>query len=154
MPEEIERKFLVVGDGWRGGAAGCRCVQGYLSRDPGRVVRVRVAGAKAFLTIKGISRGISRSEFEYAIPVGQAEELFGLCIGPLIEKTRTIVTYGGKRWEVDEFAGDNAGLVLAEIELTAEDEAFDLPPWAGEEVSADRRYYNSNLSERPFKTWG
>jgi len=153
MPDEIERKFLVVGDAWRAGAVGTRYVQGYLSRDPERTVRVRRAGDKAFLTIKGISRGISRPEFEYAIPVAHAEELLNLCIRPLIEKTRTVVEYGGKRWEVDEFAGDNAGLVIAEIELKSEDELLDLPPWAGTDVSDDPRYYNSNLSERPFTTW-
>jgi len=153
MPAEIERKFLVVGDTWRGGPAGTRCVQGYLSREPERTVRVRLAGEKAFLTIKGISRGISRAEFEYAIPVIEAEELLKLCMRPLIEKTRTVVEYHGKRWEVDEFAGVNAGLVVAEIELKSEDEVFDLPPWVGVEVSADARYYNSSLSERPFTTW-
>lgn len=153
MPAEIERKFLVADDAWRAGAVGTRYVQGYLSRDPERTVRVRRAGDRAFLTIKGISRGISRPEFEYAIPVAQAEDLFALCLGPLIEKTRTIVEYSGKRWEVDEFAGDNAGLVVAEIELKGEDEVFDLPPWAGAEVSDDPRYFNSSLSERPFKSW-
>jgi len=153
MPDEIERKFLVVGDTWRIGTTGCRYVQGYLSRDPERIVRVRLAGDRAFLTIKGISQGISRLEFEYAIPTADAEALLKLCAGPLIEKTRTVVAYRGKRWEVDEFAGDNLGLILAEIELPSEGEPFDLPPWAGAEVSADPRYYNSCLSERPFKTW-
>jgi len=153
MPDEIERKFLVIGDAWRVGSKGLRYVQGYLSRDPERIVRVRMAGEKAFLTIKGISQGISRKEFEYALPPADVEALLELCAGPLIEKTRTRVEYHGKRWEVDEFAGDNFGLVVAEIELLSKDEPFDLPPWAGRDVSDDRRYYNSCLSERPFKTW-
>lgn len=153
MADEIERKFLVVGDGWRGGASGLRYVQGYLSRDPERIVRVRRAGEKAFLTIKGLARGVSRKEFEYSVPLADAEELLRLCLRPLIEKVRTVVEYHGKRWEVDEFAGENAGLVVAEIELTREEEPFDRPPWAGQEVSDDPRYSNSSLCERPFTKW-
>lgn len=153
MGREIERKFLVTGDGWRGAGESCRYVQGYLSRDPERVVRVRRAGEKAFLTIKGVTRGVVRPEFEYPIPAADAEELLKLCLSPLIEKTRTVVEYGGKRWEVDEFAGENAGLVIAEIELSREDEPFQRPPWLGREVSADPRYSNASLSERPFKSW-
>lgn len=154
MAEEIERKFLVTGDGWRAGARGVPYVQGYLSRVPERIVRIRRAGDHAYITIKGVSRGVTRKEFEYNIPVSDAEELLKLCDGPLVEKTRSVVSHAGKKWEVDEFHGENAGLILAEIELSAEDEIFDLPDWVGKEVSDDSRYYNSSLSEHPFRDWG
>lgn len=150
MPDEIERKFLVIGDEWKT-APHKPYTQGYLSRQP--TVRVRRTGDKAFITIKGETQGVTRKEFEYAIPTGDAEELFKLCIGPLIEKTRFVVEHGGKKWEVDEFHGDNAGLVVAEIELKSEDEAFEKPQWLGREVSDDARYCNASLSERPFKDW-
>ncbi|HEY5770588.1 MAG TPA: CYTH domain-containing protein [Terrimicrobium sp.] len=153
MAKEIERKFLVANDGWRSGSKGCRYTQGYLSRDPERIVRVRQAGTSAFITIKGITRGTTRQEFEYSIPNSDAPALLQLCLRPLIEKVRHVVEYHGKRWEVDEFLGDNQGLVLAEIELTREDEAVDLPPWLGEEVSHDSRYFNANLVEHPFTRW-
>lgn len=152
MAHEIERKFLVTGDGWRAGHP-TKYVQGYLSRSPGRTVRVRQAGDQAFLTIKGKSSGVSRLEFEYPIPVSDAGILMKLCDGPLIEKTRTVIEYEGKKWEIDEFHGDNAGLIVAEIELISEDEAFALPPWIGLEVSHDRRYYNSQLSRHPYNEW-
>lgn len=152
MGDEIERKFLVTGDGWRVGRS-TKYVQGYLSRDPGRTVRVRQAGEKAFITVKGAATGVSRKEFEYAIPVADAEAMFQLCVGPLIEKTRTVVEFEGKKWEVDEFHGDNAGLVVAEIELRSEDEQFVSPPWVGREVSSDRRYFNSSLTQHPYKDW-
>jgi CYTH domain-containing protein len=114
---------------------------------------VRQAGTSAFITIKGITRGTTRQEFEYAIPLSDAEALMKLCLRPLIEKTRYVLEYRGKRWEVDEFHGDNDGLVLAEIELAREDEPVDMPPWIGEEVSHDVRYFNANLVEHPFTRW-
>ncbi len=152
MPTEIERKFLVKSDGWRT-EKGIHLSQGYLSRDKGRTVRVRIAGETAWLTIKGLTTGISRAEFEYEIPVADAVQLLKLCDGPIVEKTRHIVDYEGTTWEVDDFHGANAGLVVAEVELDAEDEAFETPPWIGEEVSGDVRYANSSLSVRPFCDW-
>jgi adenylate cyclase len=153
MGNEIERKFLVSGDGWRGGSPGCPYTQGYLSRDPERVVRVRQAGKRAYITIKGISQGTTRAEFEYPISLSDAEALMKLCLRPLIEKVRHVVEYHGKRWEVDEFHGENEGLILAEVELSREDEPVDLPPWIGQEVSRDARYFNANLVENPFTRW-
>ena len=152
MADEIERKFLVTGDAWRQGHS-TKYVQGYLSREPGRTVRVRRAGEKAFVTVKGKATGVSRKEFEYAIPVEDADAMFKLCVGPLIEKTRTVVEFEGKKWEVDEFHGDNEGLVVAEIELKSEDEEFVRPRWIGREVSDDRRYFNSSLTQHPYKEW-
>lgn len=149
---EIERKFLVTGDAWRNGS-GVLYRQGYLNRDKGRTVRVRIAGDAAFLTIKGQSVGATRAEFEYPIPVADAQALLALCDGPLIEKTRYLVLHAGHQWEVDEFAGDNAGLVVAELELASEDEAFDSPAWLGEEVTHDARYFNSNLATHPYRSW-
>lgn len=152
MAVEIERKFLVTGDGWRNGS-GVLYRQGYLNRDKSRTVRVRIAGDAAFLTIKGRSVGATRAEFEYPIPVADAQALLALCDGPLIEKTRYRVPHAGHEWEVDVFAGDNAGLVVAELELQSESEAFAAPAWLGEEVSHDARYFNSNLATQPFCTW-
>ncbi len=152
MAVEIERKFLVTGDAWRNDG-GVLYRQGYLNRDKMRTVRIRIAGDAAFLTIKGKSTGASRAEFEYPVPMDDAQALLALCDGPLIEKTRYIVLHAGHRWEVDEFAGDNAGLVVAELELSAEDEAFDAPTWLGAEVTHDARYFNSNLASQPFCTW-
>ena len=152
MPLEIERKFLVSGHAWRSADA-VLYRQGYLNRDKQRTVRVRIAGDRAFLTIKGVSSGATRVEFEYEIPVSEAAQLLTLCDGPLIEKTRHRVTVGGHVWEVDEFHGDNDGLVVAEIELGSEDEAFARPEWVSVEVTEDARYYNSNLAVRPFRTW-
>ena len=149
---EIERKFLVSGDAWRNGS-GVLYRQGYLNRDKARTVRVRIAGDAAFLTIKGQSVGASRAEFEYPIPVADAQALLALCDGPLIEKTRYLVPHAGHQWEVDEFAGDNAGLVVAELELVSEDEAFESPAWLGEEVTHDARYFNSNLATQPYASW-
>lgn len=152
MGIEIERKFLVTGDQWRQGA-GVRYSQGYLSRDKARTVRVRVAGDKAFLTIKGVSRGAARAEFEYEIPVAEAEQLLELSDGPLIRKLRYKVRHDGLTWEVDEFLGDNTGLVVAEVELTSEDQTFTKPSWVGKEVTDDQRYYNSNLASHPYSQW-
>ncbi|MCV2367157.1 CYTH domain-containing protein [Roseateles oligotrophus] len=152
MAIEIERKFLVIGDAWKQGA-GEFISQGYLSRDPCRTVRVRVKGAEAWLTIKGQSVGASRAEFEYAIPLADAEQLLTLCEGPLVEKIRRIVPHAGMDWEVDEFLGDNAGLVVAEIELESAEQHFEPPPWLGQEVTEDVRYFNSQLAMWPFVTW-
>lgn len=152
MGVEIERKFLVRGEGWRT-ANGTLMAQGYLCRGRERTVRVRIAGDEAFLTIKGPGDGAARLEFEYAIPVEDARELMTLCERPLIEKTRHRHHDGGHTWEVDEFHGDNAGLVIAEIELDTENEPFTRPPWLGQEVTGDPRYYNANLVTRPYSTW-
>ena len=154
MPTEIERKFLVIGDEWRSLAAGVDYRQGYISAVEGRVVRVRVAGDQGYLTIKGPSQGIARSEFEYAIPVDDALEMLRtLCEPPLIEKQRYKIEWSGLTWEIDEFAGDNQGLILAEVELEDANQAIELPPWIGEDVSSDPRYYNSNLVKHPFSRW-
>jgi adenylate cyclase len=153
VAEEIERKFLVTDESWRSGSPGCHYIQGYLSRDPERSVRIRQAGTSAVITIKGTSQGTARQEFEYPIPLSDAEALMKLCLHPLIEEIRYEVEYHGKRWEVDEFRGENEGLVLAELELTSEDEPVDLPPWIGQEVSHDARYFNANLVEHPFTRW-
>lgn len=155
MGREIERKFLVTGDTWRDGARGIACRQGYLSVDPARTVRVRIMGELGFLTIKGAARGIVRDEFEYNVPVGDAREIMtGMCVGPIIVKTRYTLTHGGREWVVDVFGEENHGLVTAEIELEAEDEQFDVPPWAGTEVTDDHRYANASLVRRPFGMWG
>lgn len=153
MSVEIERKFLVTGDAWRVGSLPVKIVQGYLSRDPGRTVRVRLAGESAFMTVKGRPAGITRTEVEFPISLEHAHQLLPLCLPPLIEKTRHIVIHDGLKWEVDEFHGLNEGLTVAEIELPAEDTPFTPPPWLGQEVSADHRYANSWLSEHPFRTW-
>ncbi len=155
MGVEIERKYLVVGDAWRAQVvSSTRIVQGYLAR--GEVtVRARIRGDRAYLTIKGRSQGIARSEFEYEIPVPDAEAMLTeLAEGPVVEKTRHLIDVGGHTWELDVFAGANEGLVMAEIELSDADEQFDLPQWAGEEVSDDPRYYNVNLAREPFSQWG
>lgn len=154
MAVEVERKFLVVNDSWRDAATGVLFRQGYLCTEPERTVRVRLAGERGKLTIKGKAVGISRAEYEYPIPAAEAVELLdNLCLRPLIEKTRYRIEYAGRLWEVDEFHGVNAGLLLAEIELETEDQAFALPDWVGKEVSDDSRYYNSNLVREPFKNW-
>ncbi len=151
MGIEIERKFLVCGDYQSGEPTLYR--QGYLCREPGRTVRVRIAGSKAWLTVKSLTSNTARQEFEYAIPVADAEEMLLLCDGPLIEKYRWEIQHGDHLWEVDEFLGENAGLVIAEIELESPDETFVKPDWAGEEVSDDSRYFNSRLSIDPFQSW-
>lgn len=148
MATEIERKFLVAGDGWRQAALGpgLPLRQGYLSDgEAGPVVRVRLAGPEGFLTIKGPGL-LSRAEFEYQVPAADAEAMLGLCAGPVIAKTRTRVAHGGLVWEVDEFAGHLAGLVLAEVELSRAEQEFTRPDWAGEEVTSDPRYQNNALS--------
>lgn len=153
MGREIERKFLVAGNGWRSNS-GVEIRQGYLNDDKERTVRVRTAGDQAWLTIKGITRGATRSEYEYAIPFEEAEMLLDeLCLRPLIEKRRYRVAHDGDLWEVDEFFGDNEGLVVAEIELESEDQPFSRPDWLGEEVTGDPRYYNVNLVSHPYRDW-
>ncbi len=152
MATEIERKFLVTGTAWRQPDA-IRFCQGYLNRDKERTVRVRLAGEQAFITIKGLTKGMTRAEFEYAIPVADAEQLLQLCHAPLINKLRHIVLHDGTRWEVDEFLDENAGLVVAEVELESEGQSFKKPDWLGQEVTDDPRYYNSNLASNPYNSW-
>ena len=152
MSTEIERKFLVTGTEWRRDD-GVRFSQGYLSRDKERTVRVRLADDHAFLTIKGLSTGASRPEFEYEIPAADGEELLKLCDGPIIQKVRHIVVHQGFTWEVDEFLGENSGRVVAEIELESENQPFERPGWLGREVTEDPRYYNANLTANPYSTW-
>ena len=155
MAKEIERKFLVKTAAWKPQGAGVHFKQGYLNTQKERVVRVRIEGDKAKLTIKGVTTGVTRSEFEYVIPVEDASILLdNLCEKPLIDKHRHAEVHGGKTWEIDVFHGDNEGLVVAEIELSSETETFARPDWAGEEVSSDPRYFNSNLLKNPFKNWG
>ncbi|MEM9217334.1 MAG: CYTH domain-containing protein [Cyanobacteria bacterium P01_F01_bin.150] len=154
MGVEIERKFLVVGDGWRQGAVGVSYRQGYIHTQGQATVRVRIAGQTGYLTLKGPTQNLSRLEFEYAIPVTDANQLLlELCNRPLIEKIRYRVFYREMQWEVDEFRGDNEGLILAEVELSKADQAIDYPPWIGQEVSYDARYFNANLAQYPFSTW-
>ena len=154
MGVEIERKFLPSSDGWRELSAGISYRQGYLYTGSGMTVRLRIAGEKGFLTIKGPGSGASRMEFEYQIPIEDANEMLDrLCEKPLIEKNRHTIGYRGFVWEVDEFFGDNEGLVVAEIELEFEDQQFDLPEWIGEEVTGDPRYFNASLVKTPFSTW-
>lgn len=153
MPKEIERKFLVVSDGYKSSSRKYY-KQGYLSVEPDKTVRVRVVGDKGFLTVKGRNNGISRAEYEYEIPAADANDMLdNLVKTGVIEKWRYVCVIDGKKWEVDEFLGDNAGLVVAEIELQSEDEPFTKPAWAGDEVSGDERYYNSSLSQNPYKNW-
>ena len=154
MAVEIERKFLVHKDVWRAQGESVLLRQGYLSSNPDRVVRVRIEGNAASMTIKGRTTGATRGEWEYAIPVADAQALLeGLCERPLIEKYRTRIVHEGMTWEVDEFLGDNAGLIVAEIELQSEGQAFSKPDWVGEEVTHDPRYFNANLIRHPYTTW-
>ncbi len=155
MSTEIERKFLVKNDSWRACAQDdTRIRQGYLAHDARVTVRVRIRGESAYLTIKGATSGISRAEFEYPIPVGDAQAMLDdLAASPLIEKVRYRVPCGSHVWDLDVFGGDNTGLVMAEVELAAEEAAFDMPEWAGKEVSDDPRYYNVNLARHPFSHW-
>lgn len=154
MATEIERKFLVNGDQWRSLGGGQRYCQGYLPTQDNVTVRVRIVGEKAYLTLKGPTQGMSRSEFEYDIPVTDAEILLNtLCQRPWIEKWRYRIPMGDLVWEVDEFLGENQGLILAEVELVSEDQTFDLPDWMGQEVTGDHRYYNSNLVNYPYQQW-
>ncbi len=155
MAIEIERKFLLASDAWRARVErSMEMKQGYLSRDAQSSVRVRVCEGRAWLGIKSTRDGIHRLEYEYEIPLDEAEEMLRLVAHrPVIHKTRHIVPHGGHRWEIDEFHGDNAGLVVAEVELGHQDEVFERPEWLGREVSTDARYYNSNLAKVPWSTW-
>lgn len=154
MGIEVERKFLVTDVGHLSAASAKRCVQGYLSFGPPVAVRVRIMDGVATLNVKTAATAITRHEFEYEIPARDAEALFATsCAGARIEKTRHCVEYVGKTWEIDVFEGDNAGLVVAEIELASEDEAFDRPPWLGKEVSGDPRYLNTSLCQHPYSQW-
>ena len=152
MAKEIERKFLVK-DSWQPQAAGITIAQGYLSTVPERTVRVRIKGDKGYLTIKGKNQGISRAEFEYEIPLADAEELLKLAEQPILSKVRYLEQHGNRLWEIDVFAGENQGLVVAEVELPDEGADFSRPVWLGQEVSGDVRYYNANLIKNPFSLW-
>lgn len=154
MGVEIERKFLLAGEGWRQMGAPVLLRQGYLCADPVRTVRVRIEGDEGRITVKSKSTGATRGEWEYPIPLDEAQELLDrLCERPLVEKYRRRIAYAGFTWEVDEFLGENAGLVVAEIELPSEDAVFDKPDWIGQEVTGDKRYYNSSLIRFPFSQW-
>lgn len=152
MGVEIERKFLVKGDSWKT-ARPIHLRQGYLSTDKSRTVRVRIAGPNAFLTIKGITSNVSRPEFEYLIPLEDAEAMLLLCSDSIIDKQRHTLPMGEVIWEIDEFCGENEGLVVAEVELQSETQKITLPDWIGDEVSTDSRYYNSSLALTPFSSW-
>ena len=155
LAQEIERKFLVRDESWRAAASPRTVRQGYLPAAAGRTIRVRIAGDRAFLTIKGPTDGITRSEYEYAIPVADAREMLDeLCEKPIIEKTRYRLDVDGLVWEIDEFSGVNAGLILAEVELDTADQKIHLPKWIDHEVSDDPRYYNRNLGIHPYSEWG
>ena len=154
MAQEIERKFMITGVAWRELAKGTAYRQGYLSTVKERTVRVRTIDDKGFLTIKGITVGATRAEYEYEIPAGDTNEMLDdLCEQPIIEKKRYKVPLDGFIWEIDEFGGVNEGLIVAEIELESEDQKFNKPDWIGDEVSGDPRYFNSNLIANPFTTW-
>jgi len=155
MNIEIERKFLVNKEYWQDVTkpVGLLVRQGYLIAEPEKTIRVRMVGQQGFLTIKGASTGASRSEFEYDIPFDDAIELFDTFCVATLSKVRYNIIYREKLWEVDEFLDENAGLIVAEIELVNEEETFELPQWTGEEVTGDNRYYNSNLALHPFKQW-
>jgi adenylate cyclase len=154
MGTEIERKFLVTGEDWKPDAEARRIRQGYLSVEPERTVRVRAADDRAWLTVKGLTRGYTRVEFEYEIPAEHALRMLAeLCVQPIIDKTRYALRHAGHLWEVDEFHGANDGLVIAEIELASEQDEFVRPPWLGDEVSDDPRYFNANLASHPYRDW-
>ncbi|MDX1284398.1 MAG: CYTH domain-containing protein [Draconibacterium sp.] len=151
--KEIERKFLVNKEKWIPKTQGTKIVQGYLSVDKERIVRVRIKGDKAFLTLKGKPKGISCTELEYGIPVNEAQVLFDMCLDNPIEKIRYVEKIGELSWEIDFFEGVNSGLVLAEVELETENQLVQLPDWAETEVSYDFRYFNAWLSQHPFTSW-
>ncbi|OGR12413.1 MAG: adenylate cyclase [Desulfobacterales bacterium RIFOXYA12_FULL_46_15] len=154
MGVEIERKFLLKGDRWRSLGHPVRYCQGYLNRSKERTVRVRMEGEKGYLAIKGISRGVKRIEYEYEIPEADCRAMLnGLVEKPVIEKNRTRIEYKGMVFEIDEFFGENQGLIIAEVELESEDQTIELPDWIGREVTHDPRYYNSNLVLYPYTKW-
>lgn len=155
MAQEIEKKFLVAGEFKESAKKATRITQGYLSSVPERTVRVRVKGEKGYITVKGIGNdsGASRFEWEKEIPVEDVRDLLKICEPGVIDKTRYLVDCDGHTFEVDEFYGDNDGLVVAEVELGDENEAFTRPSWLGEEVTGDKKYYNSMLMKNPYKNW-
>lgn len=155
MAQEIERKFLVCGEFKQAAFSSSRIAQGYICASSGRTVRIRIRNNKGYITIKGAANtsGTSRYEWEKEIPAKEAQELMSLCIPGIIDKTRYLVEYAGHIWEVDEFYGENEGLVMAEIELKQENEPFEKPDFVGDEVTGDPRFYNSHLMQYPFKQW-
>ncbi len=155
MGQEIEHKFLVVGDDWRSQVrSSTRIVQGYLAHTDRATIRVRIRSEKAYLTLKGPSSGIARSEYEYPIPVADAQAMLDeMAAGPVVDKVRHLIDVDGFTWELDVFAGENSGLVMAEVEVPSADTEFPLPEWAGQEVSDDPRYYNVNLAQNPYRNW-
>lgn len=155
MAKEIEKKFLLKNDAWRTSVQRSRqFIQGYLVGSEKASVRVRLEGEQAFINIKSATLDVTRDEYEYPIPVSDAQEMLArLCDKPLIAKIRHDVMVENKKWEVDEFQEENAGLIVAEVELCAVDEVFVMPPWAGKEVSADKRYYNVCLVKQPYSSW-
>lgn len=155
MAIEIERKFLLRDTSWHGQSyRSARIRQGYLTNEQRLSVRVRTVGNEAWLTIKGPTQGFARAEYEYPIPLQDGEQMLAnLCQRPLIEKLRYWLNYAGHTWEIDVFEGDNLGLTVAEVELSDPDEALELPPWIGREVSDDPRYLNANLVRRPYRQW-
>jgi len=155
MGKEIERKFLLHLEEWKKliKPAGKHLRQGYISNNPEKTIRIRIAEKQAWLTIKGITIGASRLEYEYEIPLNEAAELLDNFCESELEKIRYEIDYVGKTWEIDVFFGDNDGLIVAEIELLSEDEHFERPIWIAAEVTADKRYYNANLTTHPFKDW-
>ena len=155
VPKEIERKFLVADEGWRAFAdTGRKLRQAYLAETERVAVRVRIEeGGKAFLTIKSAAPGLAREEFEYPLPSSDAETLFTLRQGSMLEKTRFRVPHGGRTWEIDVYHGDNSGLIVAEVELENEADAVEPPSWLGREVTGERRYYAARLAQSPFKDW-
>jgi adenylate cyclase len=154
MAKEIERKFLTKGDVWRSLAKGTSYRQGYLNSVKERTVRIRTIGDKAYLTVKGLTVGATRNEYEYEIPLVECNAMLDtLAEKPIIDKIRYKVPFGGLTWEIDEFFGENAGLVVAEVELESEEQQFKKPEWVGEEVTGDPRYFNSNLIKHPYTRW-
>lgn len=155
MSQEIERKFLVIADTWKGQVRqSVRCRQGYLCGNETSSIRIRVCEEDARLNIKSATLGITRDEFDYPVPLADALRMLErLCDGPLIEKTRHIVDHAGHVWEIDVFEGENRGLVVAEVELSSENESFEMPDWVGGEVSHDARYYNTSLVRHPYSRW-
>ena len=153
MPLEIERKFLVISENYKQNSKSVYIKQAYLSADENMAIRVRIEKIQATINIKSKKSERVNHEFEYIIPMDEAISLVKMSPYPIIEKTRHVVKYEGKTWEVDKFHGDNEGLTVAEIELDNENEEFGMPPWLGEEVTADFRYLNSNLAVNPFSKW-
>lgn len=156
MPVEIERKFLVTNDAWKADAphGGVHYVQGYIAHGREHTVRVRIAGMRGYLTIKGVTTGMSRSEFEYEIPIADATDMLNtMCHGRMIDKFRYRIPAGNITWEIDEFHGENAGLVIAEVELLNESQHVPLPTWVGREVTIEQKYTNASLAARPWLHW-